>query len=419
MRQGLILIFVFVCFGLGMNAQNQKKGKDSISKTEFLQKIGDGYFPTRYFDFDLKYLVKFNQYEGLRNGIGGKTNSNFSKNFRLNGYVAYGFRDKTSKYGFGGGYRLNELKNTWINVDYINDLQETGSSAFLTDSRFFSFFEPRLVNISLFHKHITKSISIEHQLHQTLLTETEISTSRISPTYNYTFVLGDESFNRFDIATATIGAQWSPFSKFKNIDNTIVEVETGFPKFTFQFTKGIKNVLDGDFSFGKIDFKTVYEVNHTNESNTNFQLVAGIALGDIPITHLYHAYPNQINKATIMQRFTVAGNNSFETMYFNEFFSDRFAKIQLKHSLKPFKITDRFKPQLVIISRHAIGDMNNKDRHQGIEFNTLENIYSESGLEINKILFGFGLSFAYRHGAYHLPLFEDNFSFKFTFNLSL
>ena len=63
--------------------------------------------------------------------------------------------------------------------------------------------------------------------------------------------------------------------------------------------------------------------------------------------------------------------------------------------------------------------MSSIDRHQGIEFNTLEKLYSESGFEINKLFFGFGLSFAYRYGGYHLPNFEDNIAFKFTFNISL
>jgi len=419
MRLGIILLICCVCFGLSVSAQIEEKQKDSISKAERLQQISNGYFTTRYFDFDLKYLIKFNQFEGSRNGIGGITNNNFSEVFRLNGYFVYGFKDKTAKYSIGGGFRLSEAKNTWINVDYIDDLQESGSSAFLTDSRFFSFFEPRLVNISLFHKHITKSVSVEHQLLQTLLTETEVSTSRIAPTYNYTFVTDNGNFSRFDIATVTIGAQWSPFSKFENVDNKIIEVENAFPKFTFQFTKGLQNVFNGDFNFGKIDFKTNYEYLHKNESLSSFLLVAGLALGEVPITHLYHAYPNQINKATVMQRFTVAGINSFETMYFNEFFSDRFVTLQTKHFLKRFQIGQRFKPQLVLISRHAIGNMHNINRHQGIEFNTLNQIFNESGFEINKLIFGFGLSFAYRYGAYHLPEFEDNFSFKFTFNLSI
>ena len=63
--------------------------------------------------------------------------------------------------------------------------------------------------------------------------------------------------------------------------------------------------------------------------------------------------------------------------------------------------------------------MSNIQRHQGVQFNTLEKLYSESGFEINKILFGFGLSFAYRYGGYHLSKLDDNIAFKFTFNLSL
>jgi len=120
-----------------------------------------------------------------------------------------------------------------------------------------------------------------------------------------------------------------------------------------------------------------------------------------------------------LQRFSVAGLNSFETMYFNEFFSDKFSTLQLKHFFRPFKISERFKPQLVLISRYALGDMKSISRHQGVSFNTLNHLYSESGFEINKLLLGFGLSFAYRYGAYHLPKFEDNIAFKFTFNISI
>ena len=148
-------------------------------------------------------------------------------------------------------------------------------------------------------------------------------------------------------------------------------------------------------------------------------MVSGIARGNTPLTHLYHAYPNNITKETILQRFSVAGLNSFETMYFNEFFSDKFATFQLKHYLKPFSISARYKPQMVLITRYAVGDMNSPERHQNISFGSLKKGYTESGFELNKLLFGFGLSFTYRYGAYHLPNFEDNIAFKFTFNVSL
>ena len=120
-----------------------------------------------------------------------------------------------------------------------------------------------------------------------------------------------------------------------------------------------------------------------------------------------------------MQRFSVAGNNSFETMFFNEFFSDKFTTLQIKQYLKPFHVSDQFNPQMVLITRYALGDISHPEYHQNVTFSSLEKGYSESGFEINKLLFGFGLSFTYRYGAYHLPEFGDNVAFKFTFNLTL
>ncbi|WP_339623345.1 DUF5686 family protein [uncultured Winogradskyella sp.] len=426
MLKRFFVVFLFCCATFSFAQQLGEKNKDSanvvkdsIKKVEFLKNIGNGFLPFNYFNLDLRYLVKFNQFEGFRTGLGGETNNRFSKRYRLNGYLVYGFKDKRYKYKIGGSFRVNETSNTWVNLSYTDDLQETGSSSFLTDKRFFTFFEPRLLNIDLFHRHITKSISLEHKVSNHLLSETQIAASKINPTYFYNFILDDRVFNTFDLSTAKLSLQWSPFSTFKIIDDKLATVKDGYPKFTLQFTQGFRSILGSDFNFSKLDFRTIQQFNHKNNSKTKITLVAGIAGGETPLTHLYHAYPNNIRKETILQRFSVAGLNSFETMFFNEFFSDKFSTLQVKHTFKAFNISERFKPQLVLISRYAAGTMRSIDRHQGVSFNTLEHVYSESGLEINKLLFGFGLSFAYRYGGYHLPNLEDNMAFKFTFNISL
>lgn len=416
-KQFFVVFLLF--FATNSFAQNPiSKEKDSIKKTEFLKQLGNGFLPFNYFDADLRYLIKFNQYEGIRTGLGGITNKRFSERYRLNGYIVYGFTDKRIKYSIGGGFRVNKKHSSWINLAYTEDLMETGSSTFLTDKRFFTFFEPRLLNIDLFHKHITKSISLEHRFTDNLLSETQLAVSKINPTYFYNFLINDKSYSNFDISTARLSLQWSPFNKTETIEGK-KNIEEGYPKFTMQYTQSFKSIFGSDFNFSKLDFRTIQQFNHKNDSKTNITLVAGIAGGEAPLTHLYHAYPNNITKETILQRFSVAGLNSFETMYFNEFFSDKFSTLQLKHYFRPFKISERFKPQLVLISRYAIGNMNSISRHQGIGFDTLDKLYSESGFEINKLLFGFGLSFAYRYGAYHLPELEDNIAFKFTFNISL
>ncbi|TDI77009.1 MAG: hypothetical protein E2O83_08715 [Bacteroidetes bacterium] len=106
-------------------------------------------------------------------------------------------------------------------------------------------------------------------------------------------------------------------------------------------------------------------------------------------------------------------------MYFGEFFSDKLTTLQVKHSLRRFYFSRKFQPELVFITRHAWGDLKNPEDHLGVDFNTLDEFYSETGLELNRILFGFGLSVAYRYGFYYLPDFEDNISFKFTFKLKI
>jgi hypothetical protein len=419
----LIIITLFTCVLYSQTPKTENDStrvkNDSLSKKEFIKQLGNGFFPTKFLNIDLKYLVKYNQYEALRTGLGGVTNNQFSEKYRINSYVVYGFKDHRFKYKIGGGFRVNESTETWINLSYTDDLQETGSSTFLTDKRFFSFFEPRLLNIDLFHKHITKAVSIEHKFSKNLLSELEFGTSKIEPTYDYIFNVDGTSYQTFDITSAKLALQWSPFNINKLNEKGVSEVKEKYPKFTLQVSQSFKNNIKGDFNFFKTDFRIIHRFIHSTHSYTEATVKTGLATGKTPLTHLYHAYPNNITKETILQRFSVAGINSFETMYFNEFFSDRFTTLQLKHFVKPFKITERYRPQLVLISRMAIGDMHNIERHQDIEFGTLSKGYSEAGFEINKLLFGFGLSFAYRYGGYHLPSIADNVAAKFTFNVSL
>ncbi|QDO95639.1 hypothetical protein FNB79_03010 [Formosa sediminum] len=403
-------------------AQDISEAKDSIKaakKAEFVHHIGNGYIPLKYFNLDLRYLVKYNQYEGFRTGLGGTTSNALSDKFRINGYAVYGFKDAQYKYSIGTGLRLNKLHNTWFNASYTDDLQETASTHFLTDKRIFQFFEPRLLNISLFYHHKTKSASLQHDFGPKLNSEIQYSSSEINPKFDYRFITDEGIYTNYNLSMAKVALYWSPFDIYKPTENEHKKTHNGYPKLTLQYTQGFNGPEFGDFSFHKVDFKSTYHFIYNKESHSEIDLVTGIAIGDAPLTHLYHAYPNNINKATIMQRFSVAGLNSFETMYFNEFFSDMFSVVQFKHYFKPFYYSTFSRPQLVLLSRFAIGDMKNKYRHQGIEFDTLDKGYLESGFELNQLIFGFGLSLTYRYGAYHLPELEDNFALKFTFNVTL
>ncbi|OAB80497.1 DUF5686 family protein [Cochleicola gelatinilyticus] len=418
----LLLIFILL-IGFSTLAQEpaiQVKKDTSATRVEKKQSpFSTGYYPLSFFDFDLKYLIKYNNYEGLRLGAGGVTNNKLSEKFKISGYVAHGFKDKDTKFSLGGSIRLNKEKNTWINAFYIDDIEEIGRFNYLTDARVYSVFEPRLVNVTQFYKHRTWQLNLQNEFSKKFLSEVRIGRSRIEQIENYRYLNDGTLYNSYETAEITASVRISPKTNFFTTEDGRVEYFDGFPKISAQVTQGIKGITESDFNYTKFGLKLDYYIKRTDLSSTNILLEGNLATGDVPLTHLFHAYPNSPTKDQILQRFSVAGRRSFETMYFGEFFSDKLTTLQVKHSLRRFYFSERFKPELVFITKHALGSLSNKTDHVGLEFNTLEQIYSETGFELNKLIFGFGLSFAYRYGYYNLPEFEDNVSFKFTFYLKL
>jgi hypothetical protein len=399
----------------------QTTKKDSLSTIEEKKEhpLSSGYYPVGFFDIDLKTLIKYNNYEGFRLGIGGLTNDKLFEKYRLGGYVAYGFKDKAIKYSLGGGARMNKEKKTWVNLYYTDDIKEIGTFDFLTDARVYSVFEPRLVNITQFYKYRKYYANVTSELTPKILAEARIEHSNVENIEDYFFVNDNRLYSDYQLAEATVSFRISPKTNFFTNEDGTKEYFDGLPKISAQVTQGFKGVAGSDFNYTKIGLKFDYFIKRTDLSSTNILLEGLFATGDVPLTHLFHSYPNQPTKDEILQRFSVAGVQSFETMYFGEFFSDKLTTLQIKHSLRRFKLAEKWKPELVLITRHAWGDMGNTSRHVGIPFNTLEHFYNESGFEINKILFGFGLSAAYRYGYYNIPNFSDNISFKFTFYLKV
>ncbi|WP_335966298.1 DUF5686 family protein [Galbibacter sp. PAP.153] len=388
-------------------------------KISFIRKVMVGYVSTKYIDFDYKSLLKFNRYEGFRIGMSAVTNNTFSRKYKLHAYGAYGTKDKDFKYGFGAESRLDKYDDTRIGINYKDDLVETGSLTFITDGRAFYLFEPRLFNLSQFQKVKDISTYLTHDFTPKLSSKFQLSHQDVKPTYDYTYTNDGKTYTTYQSSFITASFQWNPFNKYMQTNEGKVIIDNKYPQFTIQASQALRNIFDSDLSFSKIALRVRHEIQPLNKGKTTFLFIGGISFGDLPITELYNASPNQPDGEKIMNRFSVAGRDSFETMYFNEFFSDRYAILQAKHFFKRFNITQKFRPELVLISRFAIGNVSEKQQHEGIEFSSLENGYLESGLEINKILKGFGLNFMYRYGAYHLPNFEDNVSFKFTYYFSL
>ena len=394
--------------------------KEKIEKKiKFGRKIINGYLPFGPIDFDLRYLLSYNNYEGFRLGIGGVTNEQFSKIFRLEGYGAYGLKDEAGKYHLGSAIRLGNFSNTWIGGSYTDDVREIASTNFAIDKRVFKLYDPRPINISTFYNHQTWRAFIETKIIPKTESIWQIAHSDITPLFDYTFVYKDQLFRNFAMTSAMVSIQWNPNSAYMQTPNGKIEYEKRYPKFTFQFTKSLSTLFNNDFEFGKVDARIEYEKKYLNGQRSAVLLQGGYVFGDLPLTHLYNTSPNNLTKDNLLQRITIAGKNSFETMYFNEFFSTEFVMLQFKHGFKRVELFKKVKPSLVLVTRMAWGNLKNPEDHIGIEFKTLDRGFFESGIELNQIYKGFGLTGFYRYGPNQLARLEDNIAIKLSFVLDL
>jgi len=388
-------------------------------KIEVKKGLSAGYYPLGIWNFDLGKSIKYNNQQGFRVGLGGSTNKKFSERFSLNGYLVYGTKDGDLKYGAGAGLVLDKSKGTEFSFNYSDDLREFGSYQYLRGTYEFYLLEPRYGNINEFYHHKKFQINLLHPFTPRFRSELKLSTTKVDPLLSYAYNTGKELLEEYTITEASLGFSWKPFSKYLSTPEDVQEIQTGYPQFTAQVDQGISNFLNGDFDYTKFGLKVDYKITRLNQSVSEIILDGNYVTGDFPLTHAFNSYPNNPNKQEIISRVSIAGKMAFETMYFNEFYSDRQVSLHLRHQLRPVNISENIQPEVVLVSSHVIGDFKDPSVHQNIQFNTLEKGYSESGFEINQIYSGFGVSFAYRYGAYHLPTFKENFSLKCTFLLKI
>jgi hypothetical protein len=395
------------------------EGGDIEHKINIGRNLLKGIYPTKYINLNLGKIINFNNYEGFRVGFGGETNTNFSNIFKLESYLAYGTKDKDFKYTLGTSFRLDKNTNTWIGANYTNDLKEAASLDFIAINSTFSLLNLRNLNLDKFYNYKTASAYLKHDIRPNLEAEFQISSGDYKPLFDYQYISSDKNSSEYGLTTAIFGFQYNPKSEYMNSPIGKLRIKNEFPQFTFQMTKSFENVLNGDFDFTQLNFQAMHEIKRIQKSTTSILVEGGIVLGNAPISHLFNSSPNATFKNPWAERITFTGKNSFETMGYNEFISDRFVAIHIKHELKPFNFGSKFKPQLIFVTRAAIGDIENPSYHNGFVFKNLKNGYLESGLEFKSLFKGFGLSTFYRYGANKNPEWSDNLAIKISYKIRL
>ncbi|MFK7115251.1 DUF5686 family protein [Flavobacterium oreochromis] len=388
-------------------------------KLKIGRKIINGYYPISFFDLDLRYLFKFNNHEGIRIGLGGITNDHFSKYFKTEAYFGYGTKDYDFKKGLTASFLLDRTSETWFGIGYQDDVTEIANNNFEIDRKTFKIYDSRPFNLTTFFDHHTYRAFIENKIIPKTESILQLTKSNITPLFNYHYEIDGQSYKTFYLNALTFSLQWNPFSKYMQTPSGRIEYRKEYPKFTFQLSKTLPFSLNDLFQYTRYDFRFEYQKKVFNNHKIDFKIETGYIDGIAPITHLYSHSPNNLQKEKMIERINFAGRESFETMFFNEFFSNKALYAHIQYQLPKWEISRQINPIFNTVLRYGLGNLNSKDNHKEITFKTLEKGYWESGIEITQIYNGLGISSFYRFGPNQLPSFKDNLAIKLSLQIDL
>ena len=399
-----------------IDSLGKAKNFDLMAKS--FESIMSGNIPWGFIDFNIDKFLHYNSFEGFYLGLGLQTNNRLSKYLKLGGYWGYGFMDKAAKYGFNGNLLIDRHSELEVDFNYCNDLLESGDMEFFDENT-------SVINPENFRQLLIKRMNyteswkadIKFRLFKYLKFYTGLSHDIVDAygDYKYEIASDGEIFhykNTFNFTELKFGIRYAYKEKFLETRNTKVSLGTKYLVVRFQYTRGLSNFLNGEYSFDRYDLKIEDSFYMKYFGEFSYNLIAGYIDGDIPYCKLYNGNGSY-------RTFTIYAPNSFATMRMNEFLSNKYIAIYLKHDFGKLLFRSKhFQPEFALTTNIAFGSLNNPEKHINSDFKTLEKGYYESGILINNILdlkvYSLGLSAFYRYGPYSLDKTSDNFAWKFT-----
>jgi hypothetical protein len=387
-------------------------------KLQWFESLATGKLRMGWADLDLNRIIDYNGYEGFRLGAGMHTNDEISKFVSVGGYGAYGFNDQAFKYGGDIGFLFNPYSHLKLDFAYKNDVIEAGGVSFYNDDHLLSseayheYFVNNMDKIE--EKKVSLSFDALRYFQFNVFGDEQLRTVTNSYRYGYADNGAAALFNQFNFTEVGLNIRFAYGEKFLKSPLGMISLGTNYPIVWVNITHGFNNLLNGQFDYMKYDLK-VSKVFHIPQLGSfSITGLAGYVNGNVPYTMLY-------NGNACYEQFTLAVDNSFETMRLNEFLSSEYGNIFLSHDFESFLFrAGNFRPHLKLVTHIGWGMLDNAANHFNFPtpIKTMNKGYYESGIELNNLLtvsfMQLGVGSYYRYGPYSLPTVSNDLVFKFT-----
>lgn len=306
-----------------------------ITFTKAFKIIQTGYYRAGKFDIGSHWdMFAKNDIEGYRIGLGVQTNSLFSDKWTLSGLVNYGTKDEGWKYR-GKVERILSRKHwTTVSLEHSKDLDPiwflndddfgtayTGFGRWGTLVRPFEHEETTLkLTISPF-RGFTQSIKLKSQTFESAAgtpfaykLDPYNPTSASSNTYNTTEIVLESRIAKDEI--------------FIIDDNHRLSLGTiKWPVIKVKYTLGLKGILDGDFSYQKLDVGVQKRIKMG---------VFGYSNADIGVGYIFSQVPYPLLKVQAGNELPVYVDFVYNLLNYFEFSSDQYVELKYRHHFEGF-----------------------------------------------------------------------------------
>ncbi len=278
-------------------------------------------------------FYSFNNVEGFRLRLGGRTTPELSKRFYFENYAAYGFKDEKWKFFLSGTYSLNnksiyKFPQNYIRASFQRDTKIPGQELqFVQEDNFLLSFK-RGVNDMLLYNDFYRVDYVREFENRFSYT---VGFKKWSQTPAGGLVYSDASsnsyINRLTTSEFSVGLRYAKNEKFYQGKIYRTPIIDRYPIYNLKYTMGVKGLLGGEYNYHNIMGSIDKRFYVSQLGFTDVRLEAGYISGKLPFPLLAVHRANQTYAYQL---------NSYNLMNFLEFVSDHYASINIDHSFNGF-----------------------------------------------------------------------------------
>ncbi|WP_298732822.1 DUF5686 family protein [uncultured Chitinophaga sp.] len=339
--------------------------KSYILYTDLIRFWSTGYKAAGPVDIGPAYaFVAYNPIEGWKPRLGGRTNTNFSTRYFLDGYLAYGLRDKQFKYYGSVAYSLNnrsiyKYPMHFVEFSYRHDTNVPGAGDDYVDDNPLLSFSTGSATRYLYNNIFRGEYTYEFANHIGLNLGFKYREQR--PAGSLAFVKNNNTVQDTvrSLTTNEVFAvfRWAPHEQFYQNNGYRFAIRNRYPVFSLSYTHGFKTAAS-DFGYDRVDLEITKRAYWAPFGHTDIRLEAGGILGRLPWPLLVI---HQGNQSLGYSRRGYNLMNSFE------FVSDHYAGISINHAFKGFffdriPLLKKLKWREVVTGRLLYGGLREENR---------------------------------------------------------